>query len=123
MRLQAVIYKKGKRPFSSEEEEDQIRFSQVALNDVVLHRGRFPKLVSLECHIDGEYLTDAIADGLILATPTGSTAYSLSAGGSVVHPMVGCLLLTPLSPRSLSFRPAMLPENSVIDIKVIMCNV
>lgn len=90
-----------------------------AMNDIVLHRGSLPGLINLDVYINGNFLTRTTADGLIFATPTGSTAYSLSAGGSIVHPIVKCILLTPICPRSLSFRPLILPLNSHILIKVI----
>lgn len=90
-----------------------------AMNDIVLHRGSLPGLLNLDVYINGNFLTRTTADGLIFATPTGSTAYSLSAGGSIVHPVVKCILLTPICPRSLSFRPVILPLNSHILIKVI----
>ncbi|ODV83291.1 hypothetical protein CANARDRAFT_30068 [[Candida] arabinofermentans NRRL YB-2248] len=89
-----------------------------AMNDIVLHRGSLPSLISLDIHINGNFLTSTTADGLIFATPTGSTAYSLSAGGSIVHPIVPCVMLTPVCPRSLSFRPLILPSTSHIVVKV-----
>lgn len=90
-----------------------------AMNDIVLHRGSLPGLLNLDIYINGYFLTRTTADGLILSTPTGSTAYSLSSGGSIVHPIVKCILLTPICPRSLSFRPLILPFSSHILIKVI----
>ncbi|ORX42136.1 hypothetical protein BCR36DRAFT_166608 [Piromyces finnis] len=89
-----------------------------AMNEVSLHRGRNPSLTSLKCYVDDEFFTNSVADGLIVATPTGSTAYSLSAGGPIVHPSVQSLLLTPICPRSLSFRPALLPPYSTIHLSV-----
>ncbi|GMM57767.1 NADH kinase [Maudiozyma humilis] len=89
-----------------------------AMNDIFLHRGNSPHLANLDIFIDGNYLTRTIADGVALATPTGSTAYSLSAGGSIVSPLVPSILLTPICPRSLSFRPLILPHSSHIVIKV-----
>lgn len=88
------------------------------MNELTLHRGRSPHLTSIECFVDGQYLTDAIADGLIISTPTGSTAYSLSAGGPIVHPSVDTLVVTPICPRSLSFRTVLLPTSSRIQLKV-----
>ncbi|CCD25547.1 NADH kinase NDAI_0F02290 [Naumovozyma dairenensis CBS 421] len=89
-----------------------------AMNDIFLHRGSSPHLANLDIFIDGEYLTRTIADGVTLSTPTGSTAYSLSAGGSIVSPLVPSILLTPICPRSLSFRPLILPHSSHIKIRV-----
>lgn len=88
------------------------------MNELTLHRGRSPHLTSIECFVDGQYLTDAIADGLIISTPTGSTAYSLSAGGPIVHPSVDTLVVTPICPRSLSFRTVLLPTSSRIQLKI-----
>ena len=89
-----------------------------AMNEVILHRGKNPHLVIIEILIDGRFLTEAVADGLIISTPTGSTAYSLSSGGSIVHPLVPSVLLTPVCPRSLSFRPLVLPASSKITLRL-----
>ncbi|GAB5588316.1 NADH kinase pos5 [Umbelopsis nana] len=88
------------------------------MNELTLHRGKSPHLTAIECFVDGQYLTDAIADGLIISTPTGSTAYSLSAGGPIVHPSVDTLVVTPICPRSLSFRTVLLPTSSRIQLKI-----
>ncbi|GMG55509.1 unnamed protein product [Ambrosiozyma monospora] len=88
------------------------------MNDIVMHRGSLPSLINLDVYINGHFLTRTTADGLLFATPTGSTAYSLSAGGSIVHPIVPGILLTPICPRSLSFRPLILPSTSHIVVKV-----
>ncbi|AOA61588.1 Mitochondrial NADH kinase [Komagataella phaffii CBS 7435] len=90
-----------------------------AMNDIVLHRGSIPTLTTLDIFIDGEFLTRTTADGISFSTPTGSTAYSLSAGGSIVHPLVKCILLTPICPRSLSFRPLVIPATSHIIVRVV----
>lgn len=89
-----------------------------AMNDISLHRGSQPNLISLDIYIDNEFLTTTTGDGLVFSTPTGSTAYSLSAGGSITHPLVPCIILTPICPRSLSFRPLILPASSHIMIKL-----
>ncbi|RIA80936.1 ATP-NAD kinase-like domain-containing protein [Glomus cerebriforme] len=89
-----------------------------AMNEVNLHRGRYPHLNAIECFVDGQFLTDAVADGLIVATPTGSTAYSLSAGGPIIHPSVQSLIVTPICPRSLSFRPVLLPPGVKIQLRI-----
>lgn len=89
-----------------------------AMNEVILHRGIHPHLAMIEVYIGGRFLTEAVADGMIVSTPTGSTAYSLSSGGSIVHPLVPSLLLTPVCPRSLSFRPLVLPSNMPITLRL-----
>lgn len=89
-----------------------------AMNDISLHRGSQPNLISLDIYIDNEFLTTTTGDGIVFSTPTGSTAYSLSAGGSITHPLVPCIILTPICPRSLSFRPLILPASSHIMIKL-----
>jgi NADH kinase len=89
-----------------------------AMNELSLHRGRDPHLAILEIFIGPYFLTEAVADGIIVSTPTGSTAYSLSSGGSILHPSVPSLLLTPICPRSLSFRPLVLPEDAKITLRL-----
>lgn len=89
-----------------------------ALNEIILHRGAAPHLAHISISVSSRHLTYAIADGLIISTPTGSTAYSLSAGGSIIHPLVPSLLLTPICPRSLSFRPLVLPGNMPITLRL-----
>jgi NADH kinase len=89
-----------------------------AMNEVILHRGATPHLTHISVTINGRFLTSAVADGMIVSTPTGSTAYSLSSGGSIIHPTVPSLLLTPICPRSLSFRPLVLPSNAHITLKL-----
>jgi NADH kinase len=88
------------------------------MNEVALHRGRSPHLNTIDAYVDGQHLTESVSDGLIVATPTGSTAYSLSAGGPIVHPSLSALILTPICPRSLSFRPLIFPATSTITLKV-----
>jgi len=89
-----------------------------AMNEVLLHRGRDPHLVIVDVFVGGRFLTEAVADGMIVSTPTGSTAYSLSSGGSIIHPLVPSLLLTPICPRSLSFRPLVLPVATPITLRL-----
>lgn len=92
--------------------------SMQVLNDVVIDRGAASSLTNLEVYADGVFVTRVQADGLILATPTGSTAYSAGAGGGLVHPSVAAILLTPVCPHALSFRPAVLP--STIRLRVVV---
>ncbi|KAM7203049.1 putative NAD kinase 3 [Rhypophila sp. PSN 637] len=89
-----------------------------AINEVSIDRGVHPHLAMIEIYVNGQPLTEAVADGILISTPTGSTAYSLSAGGSIVHPVVESLLITPISPRSLSFRPLVLPLRSKVTLKL-----
>lgn len=97
-----------------------------ALNEVLLHRGALPHLAHITIMIGSpphqKILTTAIADGFLVSTPTGSTAYSLSSGGSIVHPLVSSILLTPICPRSLSFRPLVLPANTPITLRIEAAN-
>lgn len=89
-----------------------------AMNEVTIHRGKQPHLAILEVYVGGQFLTEAIVDGMIVSTPTGSTAYSLSSGGSIVHPLVPSLLLTPICPRSLSFRPLVVPATTPVTLRL-----
>jgi NAD+ kinase len=88
-----------------------------AVNDIVVHRARNPSLVELAIHIDGLYLNTFEADGIILATPNGSTAYSLAAGGPIISPDLEALVLTPISPHTISNRPIVLTANQEIQIQ------
>lgn len=89
-----------------------------AMNEVIIHRGRDPHLVIVDVFVGGRFLTEAVGDGMIVSTPTGSTAYSLSSGGSIIHPLVPSILVTPVCPRSLSFRPLVLPAGTPITLKL-----
>ncbi|KAH9917557.1 ATP-NAD kinase [Fomitopsis serialis] len=88
------------------------------MNEIALHRGASPHLNTIDIYVDGQHLTEAVSDGLIVSTPTGSTAYSLSAGGPIVHPSLSALVLTPICPRSLSFRPLVFPSSSSVTLRV-----
>jgi NAD+ kinase len=90
-----------------------------ALNDAVVARGTLSRMVTLEASVDGEYLATYKGDGLVIATPTGSTAYSLSAGGPVVEPNMSAILLTPISPHTLSSRPLVLSDRSSVAVRVV----
>ncbi|KAL2195121.1 ATP-NAD kinase-like domain-containing protein [Corynascus similis CBS 632.67] len=89
-----------------------------AINEVSIDRGSHPHLAIIDIYVNSHFLTEAVADGILISTPTGSTAYSLSAGGSIVHPLVKSLLITPISPRSLSFRPLVLPLHTKVVLKL-----
>jgi len=87
-----------------------------ALNDVVLHKGGFARVVSVRVDVDGETVGHFSADGVVMATPTGSTAYNLSAGGPVVYPTLETILLTPVSAHTLALRPLVLPATSLVTL-------
>lgn len=88
------------------------------MNELLIHRGKEPHLAVVDVFVGGRFLTEAVADGIIISTPTGSTAYSLSSGGSIVHPLVPAILLTPICARSLSFRPLVLPSSTPITLRL-----
>ncbi len=92
---------------------------QDALNDIVISRGIASRLIELEVRVDGEPLTRYRCDGLIVSSPTGSTAYSLAAGGAVVFPTAAVLELTPICPHTLSNRSLVLPLSATLEIKVV----
>lgn len=88
------------------------------LNDAVLTRGELSRLIRLRTHVNGECLTEFNADGIIVATPTGSTAYSLSAGGPIMEPESGVFVITPICPHVLTNRSIIVSEDSLIEIEV-----
>jgi NAD+ kinase len=90
-----------------------------ALNDVVLHKGGFARVLRIRVAADGDTIASYAADGIVVSTPTGSTAYSLSAGGPVVAPTVESIILTPVSPHTLAIRPLVLPPTAEIEVQAI----
>ncbi|MBI5890789.1 MAG: NAD kinase [Nitrosomonadales bacterium] len=91
-------------------------FDSLAFNDVVIHRGNNSSMLEFEVRIDDEYLYNQRADGLIVSTPTGSTAYALSAGGPILHPALEAIALVPVAPHTLSNRPIVLKSESKLEI-------
>ena len=94
-------------------------WNQVAMNDVVVNRSSRTGMIELQVHVDGVYMYNQRADGLIVATPTGSTAYALSANGPILHPRLAGLVLVPVAPQALSNRPIALPDDARIHITVV----
>src|SRR5512136_2802265 len=89
------------------------------LNDVVVTKGAMARMIELALGIDGQEVARLKADGLIVSTPTGSTAYSLSAGGPILHPQVPAIIVTPICPHTLSFRPLAVPSDSVVRVRLL----
>lgn len=96
--------------------DGETRFAGHALNDAVISRGELSRLIKLDVSIDGAWLSEYNADGLILATPTGSTAYALSAGGPVLTPDSGVFVIAPICPHVLTMRPVIVSDHSLIEI-------
>lgn len=92
------------------------KFDSFALNDVVIHQRSISRMIELDVFVDDKYLTSYWADGVIFATPTGSTAYALSSGGPLVYPSLSAVLVVPISPHTFSHRPIVLPTNLKIKV-------
>lgn len=93
--------------------------ANLAFNDVVIDKGAIGRMIEFELRVDDEFIFSARADGLIICTPTGSTAYALSANGPILHPKLGGIALVPLCPHALSNRPITLPDTARIEVKLV----
>jgi len=98
--------------------DSQVIFESSAVNDVVISRSSRAGMIDVQVHVDGIYMYSQRADGLIVATPTGSTAYALSCNGPILHPSLEGIVLVPVAPQALSNRPIVLPATSVISMSV-----
>lgn len=99
-------------------ESENIRETNFALNEIAVSRKNTTSMITVETHLNKEYLTSYWADGLIISTPTGSTGYSLSCGGPVITPETHGLALTPIAPHNLNARPLVIPDDTIIQLKV-----
>lgn len=98
--------------------DGQTGMKGTVFNDIVINNGPLARLADIETHVDHHYLTTFRADGLIIATPTGSTAYSLAAGGPVIHPEVDGIIMTPICPFTLTNRPLIIPDGACIELRL-----
>ena len=106
--MQACVWRDGERVFEA-----------TAMNDVVVNRGASASMIELRVEVDGRFVANQRADGLIIASPTGSTAYALSAGGPLLHPAIAGWVMAPIAPHTLSNRPIVLPSDGEIAVEVV----
>ena len=114
-------YEEDARPLmhAREVRNEQCVFEALAMNDVVVNRGGTSGMVELRVEVDGRFLSNQRADGLIVATPTGSTAYTLSVGGPLMHPSIPAWLMAPIAPHTLSNRPIVLSDQTEVMMEVV----
>lgn len=106
--LEAEVLRGGERVYRT-----------LSLNDVVLSKGEAGRMIEFELSIDGEFIYVLRADGMIVATPTGSTAYAMSANGPILHPAIAAIAVVPLCPHGLSYRPITVSDRAVIELKLL----
>lgn len=121
--LEAVLAGKARSEKRVQIEAEVIRADEVissflALNDVVLNKGAIARVLDFDVEVNGRFVSTYKADGLIVSTPTGSTAYSLAAGGPIVAPSVEAFIVTPICAHTLTNRPIVLPDSAVIEVEV-----
>ncbi|XP_026747951.1 NAD kinase-like isoform X9 [Trichoplusia ni] len=113
-RLQCVVLRKSRDDADGKEKKKPTTI--LVLNEVVVDRGPSPYLSNIDLFLDGKHITSVQGDGLIVSTPTGSTAYAVAAGASMIHPSVPAIMVTPICPHSLSFRPIVVPAG--VELKI-----
>jgi NAD+ kinase len=101
---------------------DELVTQNRVLNDVVVNKSALARIIEIKASLNDQFLNSFRADGLIVATPTGSTAYNLSAGGPIIYPSMNAMVITPICPFTLSNRPIVVPDNSVIEVSLITEN-
>lgn len=107
MKISGIILENGKNVFEEE-----------ALNEIVINKGAPSRMIELSIFINNSFVTRYRSDGVIVSTPTGSTGYTISAGGPIVHPDLDSLILSPICPHALNIRPIVLPKTCVVDIRI-----
>ncbi|XP_018576409.1 NAD kinase isoform X6 [Anoplophora glabripennis] len=118
-RLRCIIMKKSDQGNAGDKSKlKKIPTNLLVLNEVVVDRGPSPYLSNIDLFLDGKHITSVQGDGLIVSTPTGSTAYAVAAGASMIHPSVPAIMVTPICPHSLSFRPIVVPAGVELKISV-----
>ncbi|KAK5641782.1 hypothetical protein RI129_010329 [Pyrocoelia pectoralis] len=118
-RLRCIIIKNGELEESNKNvKEKKESTNLLVLNEVVVDRGPSPYLSNVDLFLDGKHITNVQGDGLIVSTPTGSTAYAVAAGASMIHPSVPAIMVTPICPHSLSFRPIVVPAGVELKVSV-----
>ncbi|XP_049826360.1 NAD kinase-like isoform X2 [Aethina tumida] len=114
-RLRCIVMKKTEKT-QGDDKKVKVPTNLLVLNEVVVDRGPSPYLSNIDLFLDGKHITSVQGDGLIVSTPTGSTAYAVAAGASMIHPSVPAIMVTPICPHSLSFRPIVVPAG--VELKI-----